>query len=221
MKVKLLNSIKYSVGNLLVAALIDLLCRTWKLNFFMSDETKNLINSDQNVIYAFWHGTMLVPWFVLRNKKITALVSSSKDGQLLVNLLNKWKYNTVRGSSNKGGKEALEELLLLAENHNSLALTPDGPTGPANKMKIGALLCSLKTATPLLLIGIGIKKSIELKSWDKFKIPYPFTTINVVYSEPIMFDKNLSRDAVESERNLTETKLNFLQSEATKFDRFN
>lgn len=160
---------------------------------------------------------MLLPWFLHRNDGFAALTSKSKDGDLLAKQLKHWKYKVVRGSSSKGGDVALGIMVDHAKNGYSIAITPDGPRGPEQKFKAGAVITAKKSGVPLVLMGIGIKSKKKLKSWDKFQVPNPFTNVKVIYSDPIYVDAKLSYDETSKAIEECERKLNELQLEAEKF----
>lgn len=204
------------IGNLLLSNVINVLCKTLKFEYGNKSVVDKLFAENQNLVIAFWHGTMLVPWFINHNKNFGALVSNSKDGDLLAKVLSKWNYKVARGSSHSGGKEALTTLLNFADKNYSVAITPDGPTGPPHKMKAGAVITAKKAGIPLILIGINYSKKYVLNSWDKFQIPKPFSKISVVYSDPIFVNKNLSYDETSNIILECETELKNLQSKAEK-----
>lgn len=194
MKIKDLNkSLLRIMGNVLLYPIINILCKTYKIKKNIPQKTQELLNLDKPFVIAFWHGTMLANWYVNRNKNITALVSPSKDGELLSKILIKWGYNLQRGSSNKSGKESLDILVSKAKNGNSIAITPDGPRGPAKEFKAGAVIIAKKGNLPLILVGVKNKNLYRFNnSWDKFELPKPFSKILLSYSEPIYIDNNLS-----------------------------
>jgi lysophospholipid acyltransferase (LPLAT)-like uncharacterized protein len=137
-------------------------------------------------IVAFWHSKMLAGWYVSKDHAV-ALVSPSKDGDYLTSVLEKWEYTVVRGSSSKKGMEALEEAMAMISSGNSkrIVITPDGPRGPAQVMKRGALIAAKELALPLIFLHINYQSSYKLtKSWDTFEIPLPFSTVDV-YAEEI------------------------------------
>lgn len=207
------------LGNHFLYGAISVLCKTVKLNIKNSESVDELIASGKNFVFAFWHGTMLIPWYLQRENNFAALVSQSKDGDLLANILTKWNYKVERGSSHKGGKEALE-LLMQKVNHNySVSITPDGPTGPPHELKAGAVIIGQRSSVPLVLCGIGYhKKYVFEKSWDKSQIPKFFSQVNVIYSDPIYIEKDLERSEVSKIIERCNLKLNELQAEAEKFD---
>ena len=206
------------IGNYLLHGAVNVLCKTLKINVQNSGGIDELLSSDKNIVFAFWHGTMLIPWYLQREKSFAALVSQSKDGGLLANILTKWKYDVARGSSHKGGKEALEILMKQVTNHHSVSITPDGPTGPPRVMKAGAVIVAKRSSTPLVLCGIGCKSKYVFNSWDNFEVPKIFSKVNVVYSDPIFIEKDLERDEVSKIIDDCNLRLNELQSEAEKFD---
>ncbi len=104
-----------------------------------------------------------------------------------------------------------------AKNGYSIAITPDGPRGPEHKFKAGAVITAKKSGIPLVLMGIGIKSKKELKSWDKFQIPNPFSSIKVIYSDPVYVDSKLSYDETSNIIDECERILDELQKEAEKF----
>lgn len=207
------------LGNQFLHGAVSVLCKTVKLNIKNAEKTDTLIKDGQNIVFAFWHGTMLIPWFLQRDKNFSSLVSQSKDGDLLANVLTKWNYHIERGSSHKGGKEALEMLVEKANNKYSISITPDGPTGPARILKAGAVIIAQRSAIPLVLCGVAYKKKYVFeKSWDKFEIPKLFSKINVVYSDPIYIGNELDREEVSKIIDGCSSMLNKLQKEAENFD---
>ncbi len=160
---------------------------------------------------------MLFSWFLHRGKNFTALISKSKDGELLARILKHWKYNVIRGSSSKGGDLALGIMVDCARNGECVVLTPDGPRGPAHKMKAGAVITAKKSNVPLVFLAVGYRKKRILKSWDNFEIPKFFSDVKVVYSEPIYINSRLSFDETSALIHQGEKVLNQLSLEADNF----
>jgi lysophospholipid acyltransferase (LPLAT)-like uncharacterized protein len=135
----------------------------------------------ERAIVMFWHGKMLAGWFAVRKQKPIALVSKSKDGAILSNVLSHWGYQLSRGSSKKRGREALEEAIDRLKNRevDLLAITPDGPTGPQHLFKRGAFIAARDSGLPLMMLSIRYSRRIQLKSWDKFEVPLPFSRIDI------------------------------------------
>lgn len=139
---------------------------------------------DEPCVIAFWHGEMLPIWYALRHRQATALVSASKDGSILAALLTAWGFTIVRGSSSRGGAEALQSVVAALE-HSVVLMTPDGPRGPNRHAKAGAAVSAQRSGRPLVAATVRCPHHVRLSSWDRFMIPLPFARIIVRCSEPM------------------------------------
>jgi len=202
---------------MLLANIVTALCKSLKTIRVNDEAIKKLDDENKNYILAFWHGTMLLPWYLHGNPKCAALISKSKDGDLLAKILKHWNYNVVRGSSSKGGDIALAIMIDFAKNDYSVTITPDGPRGPAHKFKAGAVITAKKSKVPLILAGVGYKKKKVLSNWDKFEVPHFFSKAKIIYSEPIFIEANLSYEGTSNIISNCENRLNELQREAQDF----
>jgi lysophospholipid acyltransferase (LPLAT)-like uncharacterized protein len=200
-----------------LGSIASLLCKSIRIIKTNDDHIKQLEQSNKNYILAFWHGTMLLPWYLHANKNFVALISRSKDGELLAKILENWNYKVVRGSSSKGGDDALKIMVEHAEDNYSIAITPDGPRGPAYKIKPGAVITSKKSKVPLVLAGVGFSNKKKFDSWDQFEVPYIFSKAKIIYSDPINIDEDLTFDETSAMMLECETKLNELQELAAEF----
>ena len=171
---------------------LSALCRSLKIEKQNYEVIQNLNSDNQNYVLAFWHGTMILPWYLHGSQKFAALTSKSKDGDLLAKILRKWNYEVIRGSSSTGGEVALGIMVDYAKNKYCVAITPDGPRGPRHEFKAGAVITAKKSSIPLVLAGVGFKRKKILNNWDKFEIPNFFTKAKIVYSEPVYINKNLT-----------------------------
>lgn len=217
MKIKeIKQNLLRNLGDVFLHSIINVLCKSVKLNRINYDVIEKLLSERQNFVLAFWHGTMLVPWYFHRSQNFAALISQSKDGGLLANSLIKWEYRVTRGSSHKGGKEALETLLENSKQNFSIAITPDGPTGPPRVMKAGAVITAQRSGIPLVLCGVACNKKYTFNSWDKFEVPKFFSKVSIKYSEPIFVDGNLNRDETSKIIEQCDVELNKLQDDAEK-----
>jgi len=207
------NSLRF-IGHFVLVHLVNVLCKTLRItekNKIVIDE---LEKADKNYVLAFWHGSMLLPWYIHRRKKMIALISKSKDGDLLAKVLKNWKYGVIRGSSSTGGDVALGIMVDYGKNKHSITITPDGPRGPRHKLKAGAVIAAKKSGLPLILTGVGIENKKALNSWDMFSVPKLFTKASLIYSDPIYVDEDLSYEETSQIINNCEVKLNQLQEEA-------
>jgi lysophospholipid acyltransferase (LPLAT)-like uncharacterized protein len=206
------------LGNYFLFHSINVLCKSLKIKKQNYETIIKLDSEKQNYLLAFWHGTMLLPWYLHRSPnsartadRFAALTSQSKDGDLLAKILKKWNYEVVRGSSSKGGDVALSIIVDYARNNFSIAITPDGPRGPRHQFKAGAVVAAKRSGIPVVLAGVGFKKKKILKNWDRFEIPHFFTRANIIYSKPILVNENLSYDEISALIKHCNDKLNELQ----------
>ena len=206
------------LGDHFLYSAVTVLCKSLKIEKINSEVIENLTSKNQNYILAFWHGTMLLPWFLHGNPNFVALTSKSKDGDILANILGKWNYKVVRGSSSKGGNEALENMIEYVKNKYSIAITPDGPRGPRHEFKPGAVITAKKSGVPIVLAGVSFKKKKVLNNWDKFEIPYFFSSAKIIYSEPFYVNKDLTYEDTSEMILICGRKLNELQKQAEIID---
>jgi lysophospholipid acyltransferase (LPLAT)-like uncharacterized protein len=196
---------------------ITALCKSLKIVKQNYEVIEKLETGKKNYVLAFWHGTMILPWYLHGATEFAALTSKSKDGDLLAKILKKWKYQVVRGSSSTGGDVALGIMVDYARNKYSIAITPDGPRGPKQKFKAGAVITAKKSGIPVVLAGVGFKKKKTLNNWDKFEIPHFFTKAKIIYSEPIYVQENLSYEETSAVISSCDEELNKLQQSAQNF----
>jgi len=135
--------------------------------------------SDKGTIIAFWHGKMITGWLLAKTicpeKKITAVVSCSKDGRILADTLERLGFSLIRGSSSRGGNEVRRAMQEILQNEGVIVLTPDGPRGPVNQFKYGTLRVASNNNYSLVFAEIRYENRWVLKSWDRFEIPKPFS----------------------------------------------
>jgi lipopolysaccharide heptosyltransferase II len=150
-----------------------------------------------------------------QKRNIVIMVSLSKDGELLSQVLQSFGYLTVRGSSTRGGERALIEIIRYAHKGYSLAFAADGPKGPRRQLKSGVIYAAQKTGMPIIPINCSLKNKIILKNtWDKTIIPLPFSKTIQIYGEPIYINKE---DDIKEKRVLVEQKLNKLSEFTDKY----
>lgn len=135
------------------------------------------------VIYAFWHHQLaMMPWVQLRPPTVVA-ISRSRDGELTEQLFSGLDVEAVRGSSSRGGAAALRGLVRAARRGRDLAITPDGPRGPARTAKEGAARLARLTGRPLLPVAFRCRPRIRLGTWDRMVLPVPFGRGTFVYGD--------------------------------------
>ena len=158
----------------------------------------------QNYIGALWHNRLLIFPLVLRrffsNRHGAALISASRDGDLLSDAIHRFDYHVVRGSSSKLGASGLLQLSEVLAAGRDVVITPDGPRGPAYEIGPGLIFLAQKTGAPVLPINMEYSSCWRVKSWDRFIIPRPFSKVRVIIGRPERIRSTSSDDEFESER---------------------
>lgn len=170
-------------------ALIYQLARSWRIR--ISGELPEGVT-----VIAFWHGDMLPVWKHFAGTQSMALISLSRDGGLLSDLVGRWGFETVRGSSSKGGSEALSSMVSALNMGKRVLLTPDGPRGPQHHMKPGAVIAAHRASVPLVLCRVNAGWAIHGSNWDRFLIPLPFAKIELEFVTLVIPD-NADRAALD------------------------
>jgi len=169
----------------------------------------------KGVIYAFWHQRLLPLCFTHRKQGINVLVSTHKDGEIIARVISNLGFGTVRGSSTRRGLKAFFEMVSDERQHFDLAVTPDGPKGPSKVLKPGLLLLARRTGRPVVPLANAVWPRIELRSWDRFHLPWPGARCSVVLGEPWWPDRN-EHGSTEDARLDLELRLKRITDEADK-----
>lgn len=131
-------------------------------------------------------------------QKLSVIVSDHKDGEFIAKITKFFKFETSRGSTSKGAIKALKNMLTLAKNGYNIAITPDGPRGPRHEIVAdGAIYLAQKLKMPIVCFNYRASKAFRANSWDKFAIPYPFSTLELFISKPIYIE-NLPIDEAKT-----------------------
>lgn len=136
-------------------------------------------------LFALWHARQLPLIRTHQNEGIAVLVSLNRDGQYAANALHSMGFETVRGSSSKGGMKAVRSMAVLLRNGIDCVITPDGPRGPAEKVKNGIAHISRLGKRPVIPVGSSAWPAIRFSSWDGFMLPLPFARVSVVEGRPV------------------------------------
>ena len=162
------------------------------------------------VIYASWHGRILLLPLLYGRRRIRALASRSRDGELLARCMAWFGVEAVRGSSSRGGAEALRLLARALKQGWEVAMVPDGPRGPAEIAKPGVVALARLSGAAIVPVAVGASTAWRLGSWDAFRIPRPFSRCVVRFGDPIYVPRVADRRAEESARAAVEAALRAL-----------
>lgn len=189
---------------LLQRAYLTLICRlAWLLVWLLNSTTRVHVEglnrleqtaSQSSIIFSFWHNQIFSWSYLARFRNIVIIISRHFDGEFVARMISLFGFRTARGSSTQGGADALLELKTQLESGHDVAFTIDGPRGPIYKVKPGPLWLAGNTGFPILPVHVQPKHYWELTSWDRFRIPKPFTPILVIFGNPIRVNNNPDLD---------------------------
>ncbi len=187
-KLALTERLFLSVLSFFSYAFVRLYLATLRKTYANTDDYRSRYAREEGMILAFWHNQILSMPFLYFGKRfqISTLVSLSQDGELTARIVRLWGIRSVRGSSHRGGISALKTLLRLAQDpRHHIALTPDGPKGPPFVVKDGPLILAMRSGRPVIPLAVSYQRYIQLKSWDGFLLPFPFTKAYFVCGDPV------------------------------------
>src|SRR5215471_13390550 len=152
----------------------------------------DIYKTGNRAIFTFWHGRIFPATYYWRRRGIVVMTSMNRDGEAIAQCIQRFGYGAARGSSSRGGFRALVEMARMIRAGHDTAFTIDGPRGPRYVAKQGPVLLAMKTGSAIFCFHISMERKIQLKSWDQFQIPLPFTRALVLKAEPIWVPKNAS-----------------------------
>ena len=155
-------------------------------------------------IFLFWHEYMPFLFYLRSHCRIAMLVSRHADAEWLSQAARFNGFDTIRGSTSRGGVAALRELFRRGHDWN-LAITPDGPRGPRRRLAPGCILAASHLGIPIVPIGLGYVRPWRVRrAWDRFAIPRPGSRARAVVGPPLRLPKPLDRAGIERYRVRTE-----------------
>lgn len=137
------------------------------------------------VIYAVWHDRLLLLPYLYGHRGSRVLASRSRDGELVARWIRRFGLEPVRGSSTRGGGEALRLLTRALRSGHEVVVVPDGPKGPREVLKPGVIALARLTGAPIVPMALGASREWRVRSWDEFRIPKPFARCVMRFGEPI------------------------------------
>jgi len=174
---------------------------------------EEIYRSGHRAIFTFWHGRIFPATYYWRRRGIAVMTSLNRDGDVIAECIKRFGYLAPRGSSSRGGFRALAEMAREIRQGRDCAFTIDGPRGPKYVAKQGPILLALKTGAAIFCFHISMKHKIQLKSWDDFQIPLPFTRALVLQAAPIWVPADASEAHLRDLQQQLQTTLDNLRIE--------
>ncbi|WP_141735588.1 lysophospholipid acyltransferase family protein [Oligoflexus tunisiensis] len=179
-----------------LVGLFQLSYRYRRLNPDVRDQA-GLLHEKRVVAYACWHQNALSTVMAHTWRRLAVLVSRSFDGEVIAFVAKKFGVHSARGSSSRGGLEALRQLIKLTKEGYEVGITVDGPRGPRHEVKGGVIALASRTGVPIVPTATRGRRTWTLvKSWDQFRVPKPFTEILVLYGQPMQIPHRLTDEEV-------------------------
>ena len=158
----------------------------------------------QPVVFALWHGELFPLLWVHRDEGVSVLISEHRDGEIIARVAERVGFATVRGSTSRGGGRALLGLTRVLKEGGDIAITPDGPRGPAHRYAPGALIAAQRAGAPIVPAAIHVDRAWRFDSWDRFAVPWPWARVTVAYGAPTWVEASTVREAVDEAERFTE-----------------
>ena len=176
----ILRKISINIVPVLIYLIMRILWFTYRKKYNFIDE-----KIDSQLIAVSWHGELLISPQVYRKlkptEKTSAIISHHFDGDIIKRVLGYFNILPIRGSSSRGARGALINSIKKLKDGENILLTPDGPRGPRHSMSDGAVALALKSKLPIMVISYNSSSYWQLKSWDRFTIPKPFSSLTIYH----------------------------------------
>lgn len=182
----------------LVVALLKLLFATCRKEFAIFPGTSGWdAKVPDRFLFAVWHDVLFFPLLMAKPQHMSALASRHQDGAYVAETLRLLNVEPYRGSTTRGGAQAVRQLLDVAERLH-ITLTPDGPRGPRREMKDGLVFLASRTGLNIVPAAFGCRRGIRIQgTWTDMLLPLPFTTTYCILGEPIFIPSELTRDEID------------------------
>jgi lysophospholipid acyltransferase (LPLAT)-like uncharacterized protein len=171
------DRLKFWLVSLLSYWIIQIIGRTLRYEVRGWENYEAIRAANKRIIHAFWHGRIFPGTYFFRNRGIVVMTSRNKDGEYIARVIRRLGYGAARGSSSRGGRRALVEMMHELQDNRDVAFTLDGPRGPRYIAKPGAIWLAARTGHAIMPFHLAPEKSWVFQSWDRFHIPKPFSRV--------------------------------------------
>jgi lysophospholipid acyltransferase (LPLAT)-like uncharacterized protein len=194
----------YNLLSYPIFVLANLYLATLKLEIENEQEWKDLYAQGRGIIFCSWHQLFLplIRHFggYGKNYPATIMISQSRDGDIIANIARRFGWQVVRGSTSKGGVEALRQMITQLQEKRLGAHILDGPRGPAGVAKPGIVTLAQESNSLVVPIYVEPTTAWFFRSWDRMFLPKPFSRVRVIFGRPVSMPKAADREELESLR---------------------
>jgi len=173
-----------------------------------------IVASGRQPVMAFWHGRIHPATYYFRRRGIVVITSENFDGEWIAGIIERFGYGTARGSTSRGGRRALVQLVRDLEAGRPAGFTLDGPRGPARVAQPGAIWLAKATGNPVVPFHLEADRFWTTNSWDRTQIPKPFATVAIAVGEPLEVSADAGDEGLEAARRDLEARLQALEARA-------
>jgi hypothetical protein len=213
----ILEKIRWSVIGFLGKIILWLWAKSCRMILLGQQEYQDLRKAGKPVIFLVWHGRIFLVPFFFRRRGIAPLVSPSRDGEIAAQIMARWGYRIIRGSSSHAMVRAWNQMKKELQGGGEVIIVPDGPRGPNRKMKLGGLRLAQETGAYLVPFTFSASKRKELRSWDQFLMFYPFSKVVTIYGRLYKPDQDMKETELENEKLKIEEYMKDLDEEADRY----
>ena len=191
----------HSLVSYLGSFIVSLIFRTVRWEYQIAPEAQQACQEPTPLIITFWHRRLLMMSHLYNRCRKNAgqpskikcftSISAHRDGRLIAGIVKRLGIDSVAGSSTRGGSKAVRKLLKCMKEGHDIAITPDGPKGPIFEVKPGVIALARLSSYRLLPMSYTVEKSWQLKSWDRFVVPRPFSRGVMYVRKPVVFESEV------------------------------
>lgn len=187
--------------------LIQIYSMTFRLRVKNEGHWQKLRKQGTPVLLCAWHQQFFpaIRHFKTYSKYNPGLmISQSKDGDLISGVAKRTGWHTPRGSSSRGGGEAMDMMITHLKTYRLGAHILDGPTGPIGKVKAGAIKMALEADAVVIPLYTSTEQAWFFNSWDRFMLPKPFSRVCITFGREIRFKPSDNGNNFEHHRQYLE-----------------
>jgi len=177
---------------------VRLLSATYRIRIVDPDNEQNILKTRGQVVYASWHQRFFPGFtFFSTRKPIAIMISQSRDGEMAARAVNLLGWRAVRGSSSRGGKQALETIKTLVGQGYKVGHIVDGPQGPFGMVKPGLIRIAQYADLPIVPTITSGQNRWVFNSWDRFMVPKPFSRVIIRFGSPVYVPRDMGQGEFE------------------------
>jgi hypothetical protein len=192
--------IRSSLQRFWVTVGLLLRCTWWltlRIEIVCEDAASDPRRLPRRRILSLWHEDIICSCVSFANCNLKVLVSHSKDGDYISRTIEALGFTTIRGSSKRGGAQALREMIGALENH-CIAITPDGPKGPRQEVKHGVTYLASRTGVPIVALGVAYSRAHRFGSWDRMAFPWPWSRTVIYLLSPLEVPRSADKEDLDA-----------------------